>query len=320
MDGACDVKGLINNKDWRVDMDIDGDGVVDEDIALAEAVARSFDSELDLYIQENLEGLFEKYNCYNLRSLFGKADGEAIRELERLGIRADAVGDEDAWQNRTYAFSLVDLSGFENKGRFDELMSLVDEGKELSVDEKEELEKLQTELHDYLYSEDAKINGEKTITIVENTNNFSISNQYVYNTIIANCVIVLVIAIVFVVALVSVLAVSAYKRYKSDKDAQNAISKFENNIEQGTNTNTNNSGEGLIEQNIVKPDSSGNTTSEEGTRQVTYYNNFVMIGYIEIPKISIKYPILEKVTKNILKTRKQIKEDCFINKELKKKN
>ena len=44
-------------------------------------------------------------------------------------------------------------------------------------------------------SEDAKINGEKTITIVENTNNFSISNQYVYNTIIANCVIVLVIAI-----------------------------------------------------------------------------------------------------------------------------
>ena len=165
MDGACDVKGLINNKDWRVDMDIDGDGVVDEDIALAEAVARSFDSELDLYIQEKLEGLFEKYNCYNLRSLFGKADGEAIRELERLGIRADAVGDEDAWQNRTYAFSLVDLSGFENKGRFDELMSLVDEGKELSVDEKEELEKLQTELHDYLYSEDAKIledgNGKK---------------------------------------------------------------------------------------------------------------------------------------------------------------
>lgn len=108
--------------------------------------------------------------------------------------------------------------------------------------------------------------------------------------------IVLIIAIVFVVALVSVLAVSAYKRYKSDKDAQNAISKFENNIEQDTNTNTNNSGEGLIEQNIVKPDSNGNTISEEGARPVTYYNNFVMIGYIEIPKINIKYPILEKET------------------------
>ena len=109
--------------------------------------------------------------------------------------------------------------------------------------------------------------------------------------------IVLIIAIVFVIVLVSVLAVSAYKRYKSDKDAQNAISKFENNIEQNTTTNTNNSGQGLIEQNIVKPDNTGNTTSsEEGTRQVTYYNNFVMIGYIEIPKISIRYPILEKET------------------------
>lgn len=108
--------------------------------------------------------------------------------------------------------------------------------------------------------------------------------------------IVLIIAIIFVIALVSVLAVGAYKRHKSDKDAENAISKFENNIEQNTNTNTNTSGEGLIEQNIVKPDTSGNTTSEEGTRQVTYYNNFVMIGYIEIPKISIRYPILEKET------------------------
>lgn len=106
--------------------------------------------------------------------------------------------------------------------------------------------------------------------------------------------IVLIIAIVFVIVLVSVLAVSAYKRYKSDKDAENAISRFENNIEQNTSTNT--SSEGLVEQNIVKPDSSGNTTSEEGSRQVTYYNNFVMIGYIEIPKINIKYPILEKET------------------------
>lgn len=108
--------------------------------------------------------------------------------------------------------------------------------------------------------------------------------------------IILIIAIVFVVVLISVLAVSAYKRYKSDKDAENAISRFENNIEQNTNVNTNISGEGLIEQNVVKPDSSVNTTSEEGKRPVTYYNNFVMIGYIEIPKIKIKYPILEKET------------------------
>lgn len=45
-------------------------------------------------------------------------------------------------------------------------------------------------------SEDAKINGEKKIEIVENVNTgFSIDNKYVYNSIIANCVIILVVAI-----------------------------------------------------------------------------------------------------------------------------
>lgn len=112
--------------------------------------------------------------------------------------------------------------------------------------------------------------------------------------------IVLIIAIIFVVVLVSVLAVSAYKRYKNDRDAQEAISDFENNIGQNDNTNTtdtNTSGEGLVEQNIVINNTTGTDTSSNGTRPVTYYKDeFVMIGYIEIPKISIKYPILEQET------------------------
>lgn len=106
--------------------------------------------------------------------------------------------------------------------------------------------------------------------------------------------VILVIAIIFVIALVSILAVNAYKRYKNDKDAENAISRFENNIDQNVNTNTS-GGASFIEQNIVT-NNTQDSTSSEGTRQVTYYNNFVMIGYIEIPKISIKYPILQKET------------------------
>lgn len=107
--------------------------------------------------------------------------------------------------------------------------------------------------------------------------------------------IVLIIAIIFIIVLVSVLAVSAYKRYKNDKDAENAIGRFNNSIIQNTTNNTT-GGTGLIEQNIVTPDTNTNTAAPDGTRKVTYYNNFVMIGYIEIPKISIKYPILEKET------------------------
>lgn len=105
--------------------------------------------------------------------------------------------------------------------------------------------------------------------------------------------IVLIIAIIFVIALISVLTVSAYKRYKNEKDAEDAISRFENNIEQ--NVVENNSGANFIEQNVVNNDTTSNTTGT-GTRQVTYYNNFVMIGYIEIPKIGKKLPILEKET------------------------
>lgn len=108
--------------------------------------------------------------------------------------------------------------------------------------------------------------------------------------------IVLIVAIIFVIILVSILAVSAYKRYKNDKEAENAIGRFDNSIIQNNTNNTAGGGTGLIEQNVVTPGTNDNNTTSENTRPVTYYNNFVMIGYIEIPKISIKYPILEKET------------------------
>lgn len=103
--------------------------------------------------------------------------------------------------------------------------------------------------------------------------------------------VILVIAIIAIIIISTVLIVNVYKKHKNNKEAANAISKFENNIQ--TNTNTNNSGQDLIEQNIVTSEPNTQTT---GTRKVTYYNNYVMIGYIEIPSISIKYPILEQET------------------------
>lgn len=105
--------------------------------------------------------------------------------------------------------------------------------------------------------------------------------------------IVLIIAIIAIIITVSILLVKVYKKYNNSKEAENAISRFQNNID--TNSDSNNSGEGLEEQNIVvsQPDTD---SAQKGTRKVTYYNNFVMIGYIEIPVIKIKYPILEKET------------------------
>ena len=100
--------------------------------------------------------------------------------------------------------------------------------------------------------------------------------------------IILVITIIAIFAIISVIIVNAYNKYKNNRAAATAIEQFENSI----NNNSQNSGQGLIEQNIVvSSNEAGN-----GTRKLKYYNGFIMIGYIEIPKIKIKYPILEEET------------------------
>ena len=115
-DGASHImKDVIQNTQWKVDMDADGDGVVDQGVNLADAIAASFDSELDLYIEDQLHAIMEKYQCYDIKALFGSENSQAVKDLAALGIRADAVGDDAEWQNRTYTFSLVEVpEGFEN--------------------------------------------------------------------------------------------------------------------------------------------------------------------------------------------------------------
>lgn len=107
---------------------------------------------------------------------------------------------------------------------------------------------------------------------------------------------VLIIAIVAIIVIVSALGINAYKKYKNTKDASSAISRFDNNYNI-TKENNKSEGQALDEQNIVVVDpNTSNDPNAKGTRKVTYYNNFVMIGYIEIPSINIRYPILEKET------------------------
>ncbi|MBQ8887625.1 MAG: hypothetical protein IJY61_08000 [Candidatus Gastranaerophilales bacterium] len=114
-DGASHIKNdVINNDQWKVDMDVDGDGVIDQGVSLADAIAGSFDSELDLYIEKQVQDIMAKYECYDFKALFGSENSQAIKDLAALGIRADAVGDDAEWQNRTYSFSLVEVpEGFE---------------------------------------------------------------------------------------------------------------------------------------------------------------------------------------------------------------
>lgn len=98
------AEGLKSNESWRISMDTDGDGQT-ESVALADAIASSFDSELDLFIEEKVEEVIKKYGSCS-KSYLSEA---ALKELASYGIRVDAVGDDDKTTNRAYAFSLVEI-------------------------------------------------------------------------------------------------------------------------------------------------------------------------------------------------------------------
>lgn len=134
-DNARRVKSsLLDNEEWRVDVrkDSDNDGdIKDEElksIPLVEAIVDSYDSALDLYIEKQMQEVIEKYGkgrFYNLRTIFGDPNSQAIMDLAKLGIRADAVGDHEVWQNRTYTFSLVDMSGLPEDATDEEIWAHV---------------------------------------------------------------------------------------------------------------------------------------------------------------------------------------------------
>ena len=135
---------LINNEKWRVSLDTDNDGKV-ESVKLADAIAASFDSELDLYIQEQVNKIYDKYGTCS-KSYLGEA---ALKELALKGIRVDAVGDTDSMTNRTYSFSLIDVD--------DDIKQLM---KKQNLTEEEK-----TKVYNAVYADDAKVmqdaNGKK---------------------------------------------------------------------------------------------------------------------------------------------------------------
>ena len=121
------AEGLKSNESWRISMDTDGDGKT-ESVALADAIASSFDSELDLFIEEKVEEVIKKYGHCSKQYL----SEAALKELASYGIRVDAVGDDDKTTNRAYAFSLVEVPE-EHKNDAYNWMYNTEEGKNAKV-------------------------------------------------------------------------------------------------------------------------------------------------------------------------------------------
>lgn len=113
--------------------------------------------------------------------------------------------------------------------------------------------------------------------------------------------VILIIVIIAILALIGFLGYDLYRKYYIDKDSQDFISQYEeqikNNISKNTvNNETNNSVSTVIDP-VGELDTNTNTSNNSSNSvKVPTYKGYNVLGTIEIPKTGIKYPILDKVT------------------------
>ena len=110
----CGVYTVATGGRAKVDIDLDGDGVIQDNekgVDAAQAMAASYDSELDLYIEDSIQKFIQE-NCGSDTSFWWEGRGFMQPEMqkklyEEYGIVIEQVGDD----RRTYSFSLVDDEG-----------------------------------------------------------------------------------------------------------------------------------------------------------------------------------------------------------------
>ena len=110
--------------------------------------------------------------------------------------------------------------------------------------------------------------------------------------------IILIIVIIAIIALIGFLGYDFYRKYYIEKDAQDFMSQYEDQIRNTAVTNT------VTEENtvatVIDPveieNPTTNSNGSSGTSKYPTYKGYNVLGTIEIPKTGIKYPVLDKVT------------------------
>lgn len=118
--------------------------------------------------------------------------------------------------------------------------------------------------------------------------------------------IILIIVIIAIIGILIFLGVDYYRKYYIDKEAGEAIDQFEeqvkNEVIQNNNISDNSTGSGGIADpygNLVNETSSDVGGSNEISKK---YKGYDMLGYIEIPKTDIRYPVIDEVNPRALET------------------
>lgn len=114
--------------------------------------------------------------------------------------------------------------------------------------------------------------------------------------------ILLVIVIIVIIGLIAFLGYDMYRKYYIEKDAEDFMAKYEEQL----NVVETEKEENIVETNtvstIIDPVNQITTNTGSGSSGTTMTNNkptykgFNVLGTIEIPKTGIKYPVLDTVT------------------------
>ncbi len=118
-----------------------------------------------------------------------------------------------------------------------------------------------------------------------------------------------ILTAILVILIISIIIGAGFLLYNyvikpkiDDKNAMEAIAEFDKSIEQNNNENSD-LGEGEELPNGIAPsETPASSATTTPSKKKVYYKDFVMLGYITIPKTSVKQPILDTVTPDSLNT------------------
>lgn len=120
--------------------------------------------------------------------------------------------------------------------------------------------------------------------------------------------IILIVIVIAIVVLLGIFGYDLYKKSSNDKKAETIVDEFQeyygdgNGDGDGIRTNDPDSDDSNVVVPIINDVSQGENTQSTTVKKKPTYKGYNVIGTIEIPKISLKYPILERVTKDAIET------------------
>jgi len=112
--------------------------------------------------------------------------------------------------------------------------------------------------------------------------------------------VLLVILIIVILVGVGFLIYNVVKSKNNDDRTIEAITEFDKTVEENNNEQDKENNEEIFNSTIAPPDDS--STNSGTTNKKIYYEGFVMLGYITIPKTNVQLPILDTVTPDSLNT------------------